>query len=193
MAEVAAGFAVGIDHAGARIYDLPFGNDHRKPHETHHVLHSINRKQHDADREENYPGDHRFFDAIAKDLLGAARIVILSHGTGQSNEGDHLLDYMSKHHRTIHDRVTHVVVADLSHTSVPQLLVLASKACSPSCISPSRTRPEQPELVQKSSCALRAMVAEFVGRLARETTRCPRPKFNSPNTVNVLLLITHCP
>jgi hypothetical protein len=127
-APASAAMAIIIDHAGARIYELPLDASHHAPHEDHHLHHAIDRKQHDTDREETYPADHRFFDAIAKDLPGNARIVVVSHGKGQSNEGQHLLDYMQKHHRNLHDRIAKLIVADLAHTSVPQQLSLARDA-----------------------------------------------------------------
>lgn len=123
-----AAIAIIIDHAGARIYELPLDEVHHAPKETHHLHHAIARRQHDADREEGFPADHRFFDAIAKDVPADARIIVVSHGTGQSNEGAHLMDYMAKHHRIVHDRIARVLVADLTHTSVPQQLRLARDA-----------------------------------------------------------------
>jgi hypothetical protein len=120
--------AIVIDHAGARIYDLPLDEARHAPHETHHLHHAIDRKEHDADRAETFPADHRFFDAIAKDLPGDARIVVVSHGKGQSNEGQHLLDYMHKHHRGVHDRIARVIAADVTHTTVPEELRLARDA-----------------------------------------------------------------
>lgn len=123
-----AAIAIIIGHAGARIYQLPQDKAHHAPHETHHLHHAIARRQHDADREKGSPADHRFFDAIARDVPADARIVVVSHGTGQSNEGAHLMDYMAKHHPSVHDRIARVMVADLTHTSVPKQLRLARDA-----------------------------------------------------------------
>ena len=117
-----------IDNADARIYALTVLAGHQSPKETHHILHSVDRKQHDADREEARPADHSYFDAIARNVPGDARIVVVSHGKGQSNEGSHMLGYMEKHHRTLYDRIVRLIVADLPHTSVPQLLQLARDA-----------------------------------------------------------------
>lgn len=128
LSPASAAIAIVIDHAGARIYELPLDNAHHTPQETHHLQHSIDRKQHDVDREETFPADHRFFDAIAEAVPGDARIVVVSHGKGQSNEGHHLLDCMEKHHRTVHDRIARMIVVDLPHTSVPQQIQLARDA-----------------------------------------------------------------
>ena len=125
---VGTAIAIVIDHAGARIYELLVDGARHTPNETHHLHHSIDRKQHDADREETFPTDHRFFDAIAEDVPGVARIVVVSHGKGQSNEGHHLLEYMEKHHRTVHDRIVSVIAADLPHTTAKQQLQLARDA-----------------------------------------------------------------
>ena len=120
--------AIVIDHAGARIYELPVDAARHAPQETHHLYHSIDRRQHDAAHGDALPADQRFFDAIPRGVPGSARIVVMSHGKGQSNEGHLLLDYMAKHHRAVHDRVVGVIVADLPHTSVPQQLRLARDA-----------------------------------------------------------------
>ena len=124
----AAALAIVIDHAGARIYDLPISAEREMPQETHHLHPSIDRTQHDADREETYPADHQFFDAIARDLPGSGRIVVISHGKGQSNEGAHFLNYLAKHHSTAHDRIACAITADLPHTTAPQLQQLARDA-----------------------------------------------------------------
>ncbi len=123
--------AIIIDHASARIYDLPPDDAHHAARHTHQRHHTIDPMQHDADRAETYPVDHRFFDAIAQDVQGDARIVVISHGKGQSNEGDHLVAYLEKHHRSVHDRIARVISADLPHRSVPEILVLARDALDP--------------------------------------------------------------
>ena len=128
LSPASAAIAIVIDHSGARIYELPLDDAHHTPQETHHLHHSIDRKQHDVDREETFPADYRFFDAIAKNLSGDAPIVVVSHGKGQSNEGHHLRDYMEKHHRTIYDRIARVIVVDLPHSSVPKQIQLARDA-----------------------------------------------------------------
>ena len=126
-----AAMAVVIDHARARIYDLPLDDARHAPHETHHLHHFIDRIDHDADRQESWPVDTRYFDAVAAALTGDGRIVVVGHGKGQSNEADHLMAYLFKHHSAVHARVAREIVADLPHLTVPQLLALARHALQP--------------------------------------------------------------
>ncbi len=109
-----------IDHAEARVY--PLGAPGPLPEELHHLLHSTDRSQHDADREESFPADKRFFDAIAKAVAGKGRIVVIGHGTGQSNEAHHLMTWLGAHRAPVHARVACILTADLSHATLRQLM-----------------------------------------------------------------------
>lgn len=116
-----------IDRAEARIF--PAGTaDAPAPKELHHLKHSIDRSQNDADRAETFPADTQYFDAIAAAAGTDGRIVIVGHGHGQSNEADHLMAYLAKHHAAVHARVLREIVADLPHTSVSELLQMARHA-----------------------------------------------------------------
>lgn len=117
-----------IDHAGARIYSLFPEDGHFAADETHHLLHDIDRKQHDADRAETFPADRRFFDAVASAVAGSGRIVVVGHGTGQSNEADHLITELRAHHATTLARIVRNIVADLPHLTEPQMVALARHA-----------------------------------------------------------------
>lgn len=121
-----------IDHAEARLYALASdAGTEETDRETHHLLHDIDPEQHDADREETYPADRRFFDAIAEAATGSGRIVVIGHGTGQSNEADHLTSDLAARHVGVHARIAGEIVADLPHTTVPQLLALARRTLRP--------------------------------------------------------------
>lgn len=126
-----AALAVVIDHANARIYDLPLDDARHAPHETHHLHHFIDRTDHDADREESWPTDTRYFEAVAAALSGDGRIVVVGHGKGHSNEAEHLMPYLLKHHSAVHARVAREIVADLPHLTVPELLALSRHALQP--------------------------------------------------------------
>jgi hypothetical protein len=117
-----------IDHAGARLYQ--FGNadgiaQSAAPHETHHLVHHFKRNTHDEDRSETYPSDTAFFDGIAAAATGHGRIVVIGHGSGQSNEADHLIAYLSDHRPAVHARIVRVLLADLAKLTSPQLAELA--------------------------------------------------------------------
>lgn len=119
-----------IDHAGARIAPIFREAGHTPPEPTH-ILHEVDRAKHDADRAEHNPTDLRFFDAVAAAVAGTGRIVVISHGKGQSNEAAHLMAYLAKHHAPVHARVAFELTADLPHSTVPQLLALARQALHP--------------------------------------------------------------
>jgi hypothetical protein len=69
------GLIVVIDHAGARVYAIDDG----ATDEPKHLLHHLERKQHDADREETYPEDDKFFEQVANALATGGPIVPPHH------------------------------------------------------------------------------------------------------------------
>ena len=118
-----------VDHAEARIYELAADEGgHEAARETHHLLHDVETRQHDADRDETYPADRRWYDAIATAVVGSGRIVVVGHGTGQARESDHLMADLSAHHGAVHARVAREIVADVTHMTVPQLARSAREA-----------------------------------------------------------------
>ena len=120
-----------IDHAGARLYQLGSEDGFAQsaaPHEAHHLLHHFKRKDQDQDRNETYPSDTAFFDAIAAAATGHGRIVVIGHGNGHSNEADHLISYLSDHRPAVHARIVRELVADLAKLTAPQLAELARQA-----------------------------------------------------------------
>lgn len=121
---------IAIDHAGARIAPITREAGGTPP-EPVHILHGVDRAQHDTDRAEHNPADLRFFDAVAAAVAGTGRIVVISHGKGQSNEAAHLMAYLAKHHTPVHARVAFDLTADLAHSTLPQLLALARHALHP--------------------------------------------------------------
>jgi hypothetical protein len=127
VAVSATDVAIIIDHAGARVF-LAAADAVAMPQELHHVLHHTDRARRDADRAETWPVDTRFFDEVAAAVAGEGRIVVIGHGTGQSNEADHLMAYLATHHSAVHARVVREITTDLPHMTVPQLLALARHA-----------------------------------------------------------------
>lgn len=119
-----------IDHAGARIASIPREAGDTPP-EPLHILHEVDRARHDTDRAEHDPADLRFFDAVAAAVAGSRRLVVISHGKGQSNEAAHLMAHLAKHHAPIHARVAFEMTADLPHSTLPQLLAPARHALHP--------------------------------------------------------------
>lgn len=126
-----------IDHANARIYAATL-DDAAAPRQLHHVQSTTDRARRDADREETWPTDTHYFAQIAAALEGEGRIVVMGHGTGQSNEADHLIAYLAAHHGAVHARIVREVKADLSHQTLRQLLATARQALHPTLRSAGR-------------------------------------------------------
>jgi len=126
-----------IDHAGARLYPIHAESQTMAVEETRHLLHEhIDRRRHDADRDEKYPADTHFFEAVAEALPATGRIVLVSEGKGQSNEAGHLVAFLTQHHHLVSARIADNLVADLSHTTVPQIVTLARTALGTMPIAP---------------------------------------------------------
>ncbi len=120
-----------IDHAGARVYRIERAMDGAHfvaANDSQHILHQLDRKTRDADRDETYPRDETFFEEVARAMSNGGRIVVISHGKGQSNEADHLSAYLQAHHKSIHERIVREIVADLPHLTTPELLALGRNA-----------------------------------------------------------------
>jgi hypothetical protein len=119
-----------IDHTGARIFELDGADPEtpRHPASSRHVPRHDGQRARDADRDETDPEDERFFEAIASHLTRGGDIVLIGHGKGQSNEADHLGAYLGANHKDIHARITRRIVADLAHSTLPELLDLARAA-----------------------------------------------------------------
>jgi len=120
-----------IDHAGAKVYRLDQSADDKHgitAHDPQHLLHHLERKMRDEDRDEIYPDDERYFESIAAVVSTGAEIVVIGHGKGQSNEADHLSAYLKSHHKDVYARIVREIVADLPHLTTPELLQLGRHA-----------------------------------------------------------------
>lgn len=132
-----------IDHAEARVYAIPpddASGDGSGPQELHHLYHDSDRTRRDADRDETWPDDTRFFAEVARALDGDGQIVVVGHGTGQSNEAGHLMAWLAVHDAAVHARVARQITADLSHQTLRQILALARDALRPAPFSAKETR-----------------------------------------------------
>jgi len=120
-----------IDHAGAKVYRVDRSADEKhglSAYDPRHLLHHVERKMRDEDRDETYPDDERYFESIAAAVSPGAEIVVIGHGKGQSNEADHLSAYLKTHHNETYARVVREIVADLPHLTTPELLQLGRHA-----------------------------------------------------------------
>jgi len=80
--------------------------------------------------EDDATGQHKpeqasFYQAVAKVLQGAQRILIFGSGTGTSSAMQHLVAELGSHHKELSDRVVASVVVDESHLTDDQLLAKA--------------------------------------------------------------------
>ena len=129
-----SGLIVAIDHAGAKIYRIDPSADaggDAVPGDERRLLHHLNRKGHDHDREETSPEDERFFEEVAHALSGGGAIVVIGHGKGQSNEAAHLTAHLQAHHKDIHARIVREIAADLPHLTTPELIALGRTGFDP--------------------------------------------------------------
>jgi hypothetical protein len=120
-----------IDHAGAQVYRIDLFADDADgvtAHDPRQLLHHLERRRHDEDREETYPADERFFEQVADAMASGGHIVVIGHGKGQSNEADHLTAYLSRHHPATYQRIVQELVADLPHLTTPERLQLGQRA-----------------------------------------------------------------
>jgi hypothetical protein len=130
-APAAPSLIVVIDHAGAKVYRIDRAADESHgvtAYDPKHLLHHLERKTHDADRDETWPDDAHFFEQVATAVSAGGEIVVIGHGKGQSNEADHLSAYLQTHHKDTYARVVREIVADLPHLTTPELLELGRHA-----------------------------------------------------------------
>jgi hypothetical protein len=120
-----------IDRAGAKVYRIDRsvdGGHGVTAYDPKHLLHHLERKMHDEDRDETYPDDERFFEQVADAMSAGGEIVVIGHGKGQSNEADHLSAYLQSHHKQTYSRIVRKIVADLPGLTTQELLELGRHA-----------------------------------------------------------------
>jgi hypothetical protein len=120
-----------IDHAGAQVYRIDLFADDADgvtAHDPRQLLHHLERKRHDEDRDETYPADERFFEGVSAALASGGHIVVIGHGKGQSNEAAHLTAYLKRRHPETYQRIVREIVADLGRLTTPERLKLGRDA-----------------------------------------------------------------
>jgi hypothetical protein len=103
-AATAPSLIVVIDHAGAKVYriDRSIDDGHGvTAYDPKHLLHHLERKMRDEDRDETYPEDEQFFEQVAD---------------------------LQAHHKQTYARIVREIVADLPHLTTPELLELGRHA-----------------------------------------------------------------
>jgi hypothetical protein len=116
-----------IDHREAKIYraethgTLPEKLVPYDPHGFGRHLHSENPET-DGKRQ---PERKSYYEAVAKTLRGADRILIFGNGTGESSAMDRLLADLKHNHRDVAGHVVGSIVIDEHHESEGELLAKA--------------------------------------------------------------------
>ena len=116
-----------IDHRLARIYKaelhgsvperiIPYDPDGFGRH-----LHYVQ----DQSNGQRKPERKSFYEAVAKTLHGAEKILVFGSGTGASSAMDQLLAELRRHHKQLANRVVGSIILDEQHLSEDQLLAKA--------------------------------------------------------------------
>ncbi len=116
-----------IDHREARIFKtelhgaVPQRLSAYDPHGSNRYLHNV-----DADANgQRKPELKTFYEAVAKTLTGAQKILILGSATGSSSAMDHLVADLKQNHPDLAKRVVGTVVVNEQHMTEDQLLAEA--------------------------------------------------------------------
>jgi len=119
--------AVLIDHHGAKLYRIDLSSTQAreavKPYDPHHFLHHLHHREELREQGQRAPEDLTFYDRIAEALRDADRIVLLSHGTGESNAAHILAERLAKQHPDIYARI--VRQADVNTSAMTEAQIIA--------------------------------------------------------------------
>jgi hypothetical protein len=119
-----ANLLVVIDHREARIFraevhgTTPERITPLDPQGSDRYLHAVG----DNSNGQRKPELKSFYEAIAKGLGGAEKILILGSSTGSSSAMDHLVDELKAHHPAVASNIVGAVVVDGKHMTDDQLL-----------------------------------------------------------------------
>jgi hypothetical protein len=120
-----------IDHHGAKLYRLDLDSNQRgeavRPYDPHHFLHHLHHRDELREHGQRPPEDLTFYDKIAEALREADRIVILSHGTGESNASSILSERLKQHHPDVYARIIRQEAVNTSAMTEPEIIAYARK------------------------------------------------------------------
>jgi hypothetical protein len=120
-----------IDHRKARIYRAELSGSvpqRISPYEPHATPRQLLHTEPDAGGQRK-PELGSFYEAVAKTLRGAERVLVFGNGTGASSAMDHLIAELKRRHPDIAARVIGAIVVDARHLSDDQLLARAREFC----------------------------------------------------------------
>jgi hypothetical protein len=116
-----------IDHRLARIYKAELhGSIPQRivPYDRAGAGRHLHYVQEDSNGQRK-PEIKSFYEAVARTLQGADKILLFGNGTGASSAMEQLLAALKHDHKAIADRVVGCVVVDEQHLSEDQLLAQA--------------------------------------------------------------------
>jgi hypothetical protein len=116
-----------IDHREARVFkaelhgSVPERITPYDPHGSHRHLHNVE----DDSNGQRKPELKAFYDAIARTLGGAEKILVMGSSTGSSSAMDHLVAELKQHHPELARRISGTIVVNEQHMTEDQLLAQA--------------------------------------------------------------------
>jgi hypothetical protein len=120
-----------IDHHGAKLYRVDLDSNQRgeavRPYDPHHFLHHLHHRDELREHGQRPAEDLTFYDKIAEALREADRIVILSHGTGESNASSILSERLKQHHPDVYARIVGQEAVNTSAMTEPEIIAYARK------------------------------------------------------------------
>ncbi len=121
-----------IDHHSAHIFqdiaeDISDEERSVRPYDPFHFHHHLVHRKEAHYRGDRVPEESEYYEAIARDLLHSAEIVLIGNATGTSSAAQILSDYLHKHHATLAGRIVATDHADLSALTDAEIEALARK------------------------------------------------------------------
>jgi hypothetical protein len=116
-----------IDHREARIYQAELHGtvpQRITPYDPFGFGRDLHYNQDDSNGQRK-PEQKSFYEAVAKTLQGATKILMFGTGTGSSSAMEHLLADLKKNHHDLAERVVGSVAVDEHHLTEDQLLAKA--------------------------------------------------------------------
>jgi hypothetical protein len=116
-----------IDHHEAKVYRTEMNGSipqHLVPYDPYGYRRHLHTQNEESDGKRK-PERKSYYEAIAKTLRGAERILIFGSGTGESSAMDQLVADLKHHHRDVADHIVGTIVVDSHHLTEGQLLAQA--------------------------------------------------------------------
>ena len=121
-----------IDHREARIYRTEMHGEVPQsitPYDPHGFDRALHYNQDDSNGQRK-PERKSFYEAVAKTLQGAEKILIFGTGTGASSAMEQLLLDLKHNHHELAERIIGSITVDENHLTEDQLLAKAREAFS---------------------------------------------------------------